>query len=627
MLNWLEPILFAGTLLLSFFTFRALGKNAQDGWSFPAAEDRWLKGGLVSFLILSREPSLAALLPYWGEPLHRTAALVSLLVAAYALNGLLHRARFHDRLSTDRAKARPFGRLPYRMAAACFLAACALLLFAKPFRAELILAPLAPALLLSLGRAFRTAEWKRIRKRAPLASLYYFYALLAFTAAVAALPALTFAGANFETSAVTLAAFMLVASLLREQAAARRARRARELTEECRQELTRHAAANARLRALCSFVESEWAAVRVTLLSVNGAMGLLIASDGADALIVEENTEPRRLGPFLKRACREDHILYAPVAEELEHDFQGQGLRHSSLAIPFHQEGQVRALLCLMAEEGERIAPGEALVLEAFARELRLEILSATAQFVAEERAAKLFALAKRSDSLAVDHMDSWGHLHLPGAGEVRFLVGAQVAPSATVARYPSPFLTQLHAKHARELRALWRSLASAFEFVPREQQGVQWMISPRDFQNPFLRALGPERAALLLCATLAKLGRQLAERESFLLLGGHQPRLVAGPADVKADHRAPGGIDLDDANRENLQQLLIGGEAGASRWAGRDPAALAGPGFCARATGGDRLGGRDFFSLLGIAADKKELRRLEHKAAEAAREFLKKAA
>jgi hypothetical protein len=628
MLPWLETLLFAGTLYLSFLTFRALGRDPRDGWSYPAAEERWLKGGLVGFLILSRESSLGAVPALWSAGMHEMAALTCLVVATYSLNGILYRARFHDLLCVNRAPARPFARAPFHAAAFSLVFALGVLCTKLPQKVELAFGALSLALLFSLVQTLRATEWKRIRKRSSLNALHYFYSLLFVSLSMALLPLISYcAPGSFRSLAVALSATLLLGSYLRNRASARRQHRARALVEECRQELNPHAAASARLQALCSFVENEWGAVRVSLISVNGNMGLVIASDGADALPLEGRAEPRRIGPFLKRACREGHILYAPVAEELGHEFQEQGLKHSSLAIPFHQAGAIRAVLCLMAEEGERIDPSDALVLECFTRDLGLEILSATAQYVAEERAAKLLALAKQSDSIAVEHMDDWGYLHLPNAGEVRFLVAAQVLPSPTVARHPSRLLNGVHAAYARELRALWRSLAQAFEFVPREQQGVLWIVSPRDFQNPFLNALGPERSALLLCHTLGKLSRQLADKDSYLLLGGNQPRIAAGQADVKADLTAPGGIDLDHAYRENLHQLLLAGEAGAPRWLGRDPREAAARGFAARAAGGERLAGQDFFSLLSVAADKKELRRLEQKAAEAAREFLKKAA
>ncbi|RZA07218.1 MAG: hypothetical protein EOP11_08320 [Proteobacteria bacterium] len=625
MLPLLETVLFTGTLFLAFFVFRGMGRTLPDGWSYAKTEERWLLSGLLAFLLLSRERSLAAVPTLWPASFHEMAALSSLLVATYALHGILSRASFRDQLCVDRGAPRPVAGPPYHLAALSLLAGLFILASGHPGRAELSFGTLALPLCITLYRAVKFTEWKRIRKRSTLASIYYFYGLLAFTSAMILLPLFSWLGlVSFQAPAITLSAACLSLSVLRERAFARRMRRARALVEECRQELNLHAAAQPRLQALCGFVESEWGAVRVSLISVNANMGLVIASDGPDALPMEGRAEPRRLGPFLRRVCREGHILYAPMAEELGHEFQAQGLKHSSLAVPFRQEGSIRAVLCVMAEEGERIPPGEGLILETFARELGLEILSATAQFVAEERAAKLYALAKQSDSIAVEHMDNWGYLHLPNAGEVRFLVGAKVEPAAGLSRHPSPLLQQVHAAYAGELKNLWRSLALAFEFVPRESQGVLWMVSPREFQNPFLHALGPERASLALCQLLAKLSLQQAEKDSFLLLGGTVPRIAAGPVEVRADRTAPGGIDLDNSNREALLRLLLAGDAGAPRWAGQDPAALAARGFSARSSHSERLSGQDFFSLLSLSADKKELRRLEQRAAEAAREIRK---
>ncbi|MCP6318832.1 hypothetical protein NL491_28220, partial [Klebsiella pneumoniae] len=71
----------------------------------------------------------------------------------------------------------------------------------------------------------------------------------------------------------------------------------------------------------------------------------------------------------------------------------------------------------------------------------------------------------------------------------------------------------------------------------------------------------------------------------------------------------------------------LTGGDPGANRWAGRAPRELDNANFRARAGTLERMEGQDFYSLLNIAADKKEIRRLEQKAVEAARDFLRKAA
>ena len=464
-------------------------------------------------------------------------------------------------------------------------------------------------------------------KRSSTAPLLFHHALLLLAAAMVLAPLVAHAGGSLTAFATTFAWTTLAAVIYRDRAHGRRLHLARDLVEECRQELSRHAVAQRRLQAFCAFIEDEWSAARVSLISVNGEMGIVVASEGPDALRTPERAQPRRIGPFLRRVCREGHILYAPVAEELGHEFQEQGLKHSSLAVPFRQEEKIRAVLCVMAEEGERIPPGDALTLEFFAAELSLEVLSASAQYVAEERSERLLSLARQTDSIAVEHMDGWGYLHLPSDGESRLLLAAHLPLPPSLTRAPSPLLQLAYAHHAREVYALWRALATAYEFVPREQKSILWMVSPRDFQNPFLRELGPERAALLLAQALSKAAKQIAEKEAFLLLGGGGQRIVGSKVGVRADLRAPGGLDLDDAQREGLHHLLLAGEPGSPRWMGAAPRELNAPSFLCRAVGPEHLGGQEFFSLLSVAADKKELKRLEQKAQEAARDFLKKAA
>jgi hypothetical protein len=402
--------------------------------------------------------------------------------------------------------------------------------------------------------------------------------------------------------------------------------RSAELVKECRASLLRHTSGKEKLRALCEFVEDEWAAARVSIISVQGPLGLVIASAGPDAIPDTHHPGARKLGPFLRRVCRAGHILYAPVAEELGKDLQDQGMKHSSLAVPFSQQGRIRAVLCMMADEGERIPAIDATVLELMAEDLSLEILSAVSQYVAEEKCASLLSIAQASDGIAVEHMDDWGHLLYADKEEERFLVGGKVEP--VLGQGGASVLQKVQQEFQKELFAIWHSLALAFEFVPKEVKDDFWVLSPREFRHPYLRQLGSARAAVALAHYMDKHAKALATKEAYLVLALPAMRVVAGQVKlqlVSYGGRQSSSLEIDSRDREALYRL-------------REKVSSAGPGlwgdlesqntshFQPRGVKISTEQGRGFWSILSVGADKKETRKLETKALDTARDSLKKA-
>jgi hypothetical protein len=612
-------------LALSAFAISCIRRATIDGWMYPVEEMRWFFGSLCSFLILRSGYSHVFVPSLWSAAFHESATRLCLSTSLWCLSGLLLNVRFNDRSCVERGLYRRPG--PHYRVLSALAFALSMIAVLPPLEAGYrgIVAIHSLPLLLSLQASMRSLEWKRVLKRSGASPLVFHFSLLALAAAAAAFPLLSVAlsfTAGFLSGMGWLA---LLLGAWRMHRYFKAQRRSLLLMKECRELLLGHARADSRLHALCEFIEDEWAAARVSVISVEGQLGLVIASAGPEAIPDVQHSRARKLGPFLRRVCREGHILYAPVAEELGQDLQKEGLKHSSLAIPLRQQGRVRAVLCMMADEGERIPPIDATVLELLSSDLSLEILSAVAQHVAEKKCEHLLSIARQADGLAVEHLDDWGHLHYSEKEESRFLVGATHEAVTALASFSA--LRKAQSEFSRELRAVWHALALAFEFVPREIKEDFWVLSPKEFRSPYLRSLGAESVSILLALALDRHARALAAKEGFLLLAQPAVKIAVGAVKlhlVSYGAQENGAYETDARDFERLRRL-------------RDRAGNSGPlllgtpspseGFQARSVSRGREEEIEYCSILSAFADKKETRKIENKALEIAREHLRKAA
>lgn len=622
---FLRTLGFALLLVLSGFVITCIRRTTIDGWMYPVEEMRWFFGSLCSFLILHSDYSHVLVPGVWSAGFHLAVTKVCLAVSLWCLSSLLLHVRFNDRSCVERGLYRRPAASRHRALSGIALV-ISLAAIAPPFRAGYLWIAAAHALplILNLHASIRSLEWKRVLKRSGSSPLLFHFSLLAFAGAAALFPLLAFLTFTAKFLAA-LAWAVLVLGAWRMHRYFKAQRRSRALVKECREFLLGHARADGRLHALCDFIEDEWAAARVSVISVENHLGLVIASAGPEAIPNVQHSRARKLGPFLRRVCREGHILYAPVAEELGADLQNEGLKHSSLAIPLRQQGRVRAVLCMMADEGERIPPIDATVLELLTADLSLEILSAVAQHVAEKKCEHLLAIARQADGVAVEHLDDWGHLHYHEKEENRFLVGAKLEPVTT--QMGSSAIKKAQGEFTRELRAIWHALALSFEFVPREIKEDFWVLSPKEFRNPYLRSMGVEKVSLQLALALDRHARALAAKEGFLLLAQPATKIVAGAAKlhlVSYGAQEKGAYEIDALDFERVRRL-------------RDRAGSAGPVLVGPVTDLASLQARfipmgreeeiEYFSILSVFADKKEIRKIENKALETARESLRKAA
>lgn len=614
-------------MLLASFVILRIRRTTIDGWTYPIEELRWFFGSLFVYMLLSSVFSHLPVPAIWSANFHEKCQRLALAVNLWSLSALILGVRFNDRSCVERGiyrRPHPSYSLVSDFALLFALFAC---ISQKTQLHAASLGVQAVPMLLALSLSIRSLEWRRVWKRSGFSPLLFQFTLMASGVAAIILSILVSARVLENPGAFRVFGFLvLLCGAWRMHRFLAAKKRSAELVRECRATLLRHSRGHDRLLALCEFVEDEWAAARVSIISVQGQFGLVIASAGPDAIPESHHPSARKLGPFLRRVCREGHILYAPVAEELGKDLQEQGMKHSSLAMPFSQQGKIGAVLCMMADEGERIPALDATVLELMAEELSLEILSAAAQYVAEKKCDSLMAIARQADGIAVEHMDDWGHLKYADKEEDRFLVGAKI--EAVVGHSGASALRKAQSEFNRELLAIWHSLALAFEFVPKEIRDDFWVLSPKEFRQPFLRELGSERAAIALAAAMDKQAKILASKESYLLLAFPPTRIVAGRVKlhlISYGAQTSGGLEIDSRDLETLHRLRErAGASGPLAWGALDfPSNL---GFACRKIKLGTEAGFGFWSILSVTADKKETRKIETKALDSARESLKKA-
>ncbi len=424
---------------------------------------------------------------------------------------------------------------------------------------------------------------------------------------------------------------LLLAAWLRMRGFMSGRERSQILASECRLILMQHAHGSARLQAFCEFVEDEWGAARISVISVEDQAGLVLASAGPDAITPEQREDSRRLGPFLRRVCKTGHMLYAPVAEELGKDLQSQGLKHSSLAIPLSQENKVRAVVCMMADEGERIPPNDAGQLDLLVETLSLEILSAVAQHVAENKNQHLLAIARRADALAVEHLDHWGHFHQSKEAETRVVLGGDSVPAGPFFDQlkTSPLFAKLWHSYRSELRSVWTALATSYEFIPKDNRDDFWVISPREFRNPLLQELGPEKVAILVATALRKQARAISSKETHFALGYCGVRLACSTVSLRQSNWHGSAIEIDSEQFSLLLELRSKAFPGSILFHGETNGFINGNknAFSCLTRPWLEIAGKKICSILHASADKKEIRKIESQALEKVRALLRKAA
>ncbi len=552
----LNILSFLAVCFLSMYLLRRLPRQTIDGWIYPVEDLRIYIGSLIVFYFLSSDWTHAGVPSLWSANFHFFAQKLSVLVGIYCSAILLLSSRFYDRSSTTRLTQRPVTEVSLFVLNFSFLLSALLILPPSTVSWGLSFLPLSLGCFFVAWSVGKNLEWRRILKRSAISPLIFHLSLfLVSGGAILAAPLFLALRVSTEKFYIGLSLISFLAAIARAKRFETAKGRALFLSKECREILTNRVSGLERLQGICEFLEDEFGAARVSILSIHQEKGLLLASAGPDAISLGTQTASKKLGPFLKRVCKEGHLMYAPVAEELEKELQNEGMKHSSLAFPFRQGKVIKAVLCMMADEGERIPAIELAVLEIFFQELQLEILSCVSQQVAEERSDRLLALARESNALAVEHLDTWGYLQYKEEGEKRFLLGWKLSKSDPL-MYP-PLLEKVFREFQKELQMHFECLATSFEFVVKESKQDFWIVSPGNFQSSFLHSLGPSGAAILLGTSMEKVFHSYLAKPCFSVLGNLEYSLVIGEVNIRFQSNRNHQKNSIEVDAEDYQHLV----------------------------------------------------------------------
>jgi hypothetical protein len=500
-------------LLLMLIAVRSK-KTLSDGWHYPALESQWLVS--FSLLVLALEqPWFRVTVPIlWSHEAIEFLLLLSTPLLLWCATQVILRSRFRDP-SALTYKARIRGPKGWGKWNDLALVTSFFTLFFWPISNLGLMAQAAVAVALSLHSLARF-ELRKAWRRSDQGGLLLYFSLFFLVLETA-----TRALLEGESSGLPLLSPWLVlgSELYRRVRNENIRDYAQSLVKEARRKLLPLDSGQDRLLALARLLEEEWGWARVSILSVKDDEAIVLASQGTDAIDMGQWFQPRKLGPLVKRVCRERRRIYAPMAEELNGEFSDSGMKHSSLALPLSRKGSVRVVVCLMAEDNQRIPPWEAQALDMFTKNLSLEILSAVAQDEAELRASRYLSLAREKDGLSVEALNQWGLSGLTGEGEYRQAIGSLCWPATS----DSALGRRLFHQRSKDLWVLWHAHALAFEFIPLEQSAGYLALAPRKFSDKQLASLGPEGVASLCLQQFSRAVHQWMLRPGNLVL----PRLV----------------------------------------------------------------------------------------------------
>jgi hypothetical protein len=611
-------------VFLAFTTFSLLvrlRRQTIDGWIYPLEELRISVGSTCCYLLLNSEWTHAGVPSLWSANFHHFALDFCQTVSIWAAGSLLLGARFFDRSCIERASNKTVSNIYQKLLDSGFF--LSLFLILPPFsKNSFALIPVMVPATLAIWGSSKNMEWRRILKRSGKSPLFFHFSLLAFSAINGSLLFFSlFWNISFPKVFFYSSLLLLLAGAWRLQRFYAAKNRGNKLYLECKDLLSKRSGGLERLKALCEFLEDEWAAARVSILSVDQNRGLLLASAGPEAIANSDQSKSRKLGPFLKRVCREGHLLYAPVAEDLGKELQEQGMRHSSLAFPFFLDNKVRAILCLMADEGERIPAMEVTIIEMLLRDLELEILSSVSQQVAEEKCSRLLALAKEVDGLAVEHLDTWGYLDYQNHEDRRMYLGLKLEKKVLFSKFPR--LDRLHKELQKELTNQWQALAQSFEFVVKESKNDFWVISPANFHSDYLKSIGSERTAFLFASLLEKITKNILNKPCYAALAYPEFRMALGFVHIRVQGKNQRtSIEIDSEDQATIYSLREQSHSEILWIHERESCELSKEGYSLHLSPISISMDQFLIStILSVNGNKKELRKMELKAIEILRE------
>lgn len=551
-------------------------------------------------------------------------------VQCWALSRMIATSHFSDRTSVERSRRARGNWITglERTADGFLLLALGLTAFRQSTIAQLAqVVGLAWISLVRMGEL----EWRPILKRSRRTSLFFYLSQFALAWAVIA------QRMGFNDWREEAVGALFVTGALRLEFHQRTARLARATVRRIQKELQDLSTGLEKIQAFTNFLEDEWDVARVSVVHMREHHGLLLASAGPDALPPVHTLHPQKLGPLLRRMRKEGHVLWAPVAEELGSDLRSAGLKHSSLAYPLLRGSVAQAAICVMAEEGERIPPSRALMMERVLDALGSETLTIVDQCLAELERNQLRSIATTQGALAHSHLDPWGRLPILHTKESRLTVALELVPDASLRSLSGTALLSPILENWRvEAESVWLAVCRTFGMLEAGRMGTRILaVAPREPVSPLLEHLGAPQSVLLFAHFLGRELRHLSGTDAFQVLQVPPPRVAVAAAEFSfhtrehGDERTLSIISPDLGRLHAMLNTAVPGEVLVNTGDARLRTAIQDAEiFWPSGVGVTQSSTSEFLRSLGAARlDKKELRRLEISVVEILRSTHKKAA
>ncbi len=597
-MTWLDLLFF---LPFGIYGARWVLYPPADGWS-------WSRAANACIFLIGTFFFFARYFPDLVRPGMETWITLALY---WCVTRLLATARFRDPMGISRGRPANIQSYLRFIADGALLGAIAIQHYGfSLFAHSLLLTVLGGITVARLARS----EWRKIFKRARRTSILFFFAQIATSFA---LLYHYFRPIEFMPQTAVFALFLTGAMRLELHLSARR--RGENFAKGLREKIAGFSSGIQKVEAFVEAIDEKFFPARISVVSVRDDLGLLLASAGTDALVGDDGLRPRRLGPLLRRVVREQHILYAPVAEELGSDLHKEGLKHSAVALPIIRDETVVAVVCFMAEEGERIAPSTAFALERLMESLSMELLTAMDQCHAELERDQLRAIAKIRAAIEMESLDAWGRLPVLHLKEQRVTIVMRPLrnTAALQSLAESPRLSEVYETWLLDLNSLWQRICGVFEFLPVPSDNHDFVaLAPKEFSSPLLRHLGVEQSAAIMAHLLRVHMHGLASGANFAVLSLPPPRIAIARCSVHMHTQHQLGsrqLSLHSPDIFRMQMLLNASAPGQVLLDTRD------------ALLGKMLEDKEMFQtapsirhsseirvLTGIRADRKDVRRLD---------------
>lgn len=447
----------------------------------------------------------------------------------WSLSQLLCESVFSDPSAVERIRSRSTKLDEYlTYAAGAFLILSIVVGFFEPSYA--LTAQLCGLFLITTMRIAQM-RFSRVIRRSHLGAVFFYLSLLVFSITIVSLAAIFphwIGGKNSPLPILALASILFCA---------RRHYQLRELEEECKaftihcnKLLLEIGNSRSKVDALTLAFQEFWDGARVSLLAVKGESGMLLSSSGPMALNVKQELDIRKIGPLVRRMCREKHAIYAPLSEELGKELSSEGLRYSSLALPIIEEGQVRYALLFMAHEGERISPPDAFAMQWAAESINFEFSATARQLLSEINLSANNREIAKHNGLILESRDQWERLVEPDKNETRTFVAIkepEIHPKIVETISRSPLLRELVEDFETEYQRVINSTKNYFEILVYRQDAGTCYVAPKTFVNSDFTSAGPEAIAVQFAVTLQKNLLQLTGSDRFKVL--HLSAAVVG--------------------------------------------------------------------------------------------------